>query len=182
MTEIELIHSILGGNQQDFKLLIKKYEVNVFRTAIGFLHNKEDAQDIAQDVFIKVFQSLSSFNSKAAFSTWLYRITVNTSLNFLRKKKRRDFWLGLTELIQVPSKDKLAPTVIREKSEKAIIQQAIDNLPEKQRRAFVLAKYEELPQRQVAEIMEISEGAVEQLLLRARNNLKNKLEKQLEKP
>ena len=98
MDEYELIQSILSGNQQDFKLLIKKYEANVFRTAIGFLHNKQDAEDITQDVFIKVYQSLSSFNGKAAFSTWLYRITVNSSLNFLRKKKRRGFWVALSEL------------------------------------------------------------------------------------
>ena len=81
MHESELIQSILDGNQQDFKLLIKKYETNVFRAAIGFLHNKQDAEEITQDVFVKVYQSLSSFKGKAAFSTWLYRITVNTSLN-----------------------------------------------------------------------------------------------------
>lgn len=182
MHEFELIRSILDGNQQDFKLLIKKYEANVFRTAIGFLHNKQDAEDITQDVFIKVYQSLSSFSGKAAFSTWLYRITVNTSLNYLRKKKRRGFWIGLSDLLQIPSKDKPAETIITEHSEKVIIQQAIAKLPEKQRLAFVLSRYEGLPQRQVAEIMQTSEGAVEQLILRAQNNLKIKLEKTLERP
>jgi RNA polymerase sigma-70 factor, ECF subfamily len=182
MQEFELIQSILKGNQQDFKLLIKKYEANVFRTAIGFLHNKQDAEDITQEVFIKVYQSLSSFNGKAAFSTWLYRITVNTSLNYLRKKKRRGFWIGLSNLLQIPSKDKQPEAIITERSEKGIIQQAIENLPEKQRLAFVLSRYEELTQRQVAEIMHTSEGAVEQLILRAKNNLKNILEKELERP
>ena len=105
MHEVELIQSILYGNQQNFKLLIKKYEANVFRTAIGFLHNKQDAEEITQDVFVKVYQSLSSFRGKAAFSTWLYRITVNTCLNYLRKKKRRGFWIGLSDLLQIPSKD-----------------------------------------------------------------------------
>ena len=179
MDEYELIQSILSGNQQDFKLLIKKYEANVFRTAIGFLHNKQDAEDITQDVFIKVYQSLSSFNGKAAFSTWLYRITVNSSLNFLRKKKRRGFWVALSELIQIPSKDKPGEIVL---TEKAIIQQAIDDLPDKQRKAFVLSRYEELPHIQIAEIMKITEGAVEQLLHRAKINLKKVLEKNLERP
>ena len=177
MDDFELIHRILAGNQSDFSILIHKYETNVFRTAIGFLHNKEDAEEITQDVFVKVYQSLSSYNGKAAFSTWLYRITVNSSLNYLRKKKRKGFWVSLSELVQLPSKDKQPETIITERSEQTIIQQAMDSLPDKQRQAFVLSKYEELPQRQVAEIMQISEGAVEQLIQRAKNNLKNKLEK-----
>ena len=182
MHDIELIQGVLNGNQQDFELLIKKYQTNVFRTVIGLLHNKEDAEEITQDIFIKVYQSLSSFSGKAAFSTWLYRIAVNTSLNFLKKRKRAGFWIGLSDLLQIPSKDKQAEAVLTEKSQKSIIQKAIDSLPEKQRLAFVLAKYEELPQRQVAEILEVSEGAVEQLILRAKNNLKKKLEIELEEP
>lgn len=107
MHEAELIHSILKGNQQDYAVLVKQYQQNVFRTAMGLVHNKEDAEEITQDVFVKVYQSLSSFNGKAAFSTWLYRITVNTGLNFLRKKKRKTFWTGLSDILQIPSKDKL---------------------------------------------------------------------------
>lgn len=178
MDEVELIQHILHQNHEDYAILIKRYQVNVFRTAIGLLHNKEDAEEITQDVFIKAYQSLASFNAKAAFSTWLYRITVNMSLNFLRKKKRKTFWTGLTEVLQLASKDKSAETIITERSENAVIQQALDTLPEKQRLAFVFARYEELPQKQVAEIMHISEGAVEQLLLRAKLNLKKILEKE----
>lgn len=183
MQDIEMIQSILRGNKQDFGSLIKKYEKNVFRTAIGFLHNNEDAEDITQDVFVKIYQSLSSFNGKSAFSTWLYRITVNTSLNYLRKKKRRNLWVQLSDLLlQIPSTDKSPELYLSEKSEKATIQIAIDSLPEKQQQAFVLTRYEELPQKQVAEIMKISVGAVEQLILRAQNNLKKRLEKELERP
>lgn len=179
MHELELIQSIIEGNQQDYGILIKKYQSNVFRTAMGLVHNKEDAEEITQDVFVKVYQSLSSFRGKAAFSTWLYRITVNTSLNYLLKKKRRGFWIGLSGLLQLPSKDKQVETIITESSENDIVRKAIDNLSEKQRLAFIFTKYEELPQKKVAEIMNISEGAVEQLLLRAKTNLKIKLEKQL---
>jgi RNA polymerase sigma-70 factor, ECF subfamily len=180
MHEAELIHSILEGNQQNYAILIKQYQANVFRTAMGLLHNKEDAEEITQDVFVKVYQSLSSFNGKAAFSTWLYRITVNTSLNYLQKKKRRRFWVGLSDILQVASKDKSVETIITERSENELVQQALDALPEKQRLAFVFTKYEELPQKQVAEIMNISPGAVEQLLLRAKVNLKKILEIKLD--
>lgn len=182
MQEAELIHRILKGNQQDYTVLIKQYQQNVFRTAMGLLHSKEDAEEVTQDVFVKVYQSLSSFNGKSTFSTWLYRITVNTCLNFLRKKKRKNFWIGLSDILQIPSKDKQPETIITERSEKAVIQHAIDSLPEKQRLAFVFTKYEDLPQKQVAEIMNLSEGAVEQLVLRAKNNLKKILEKELDRP
>ena len=182
MDEVELIHHILKGNQQEYALLINRYQQNVFRTVMGLLHNKEDAEEITQDVFVKVFQSLPSFNGKSAFSTWLYRIAVNTSLNFLRKKKRKNFWIGLTDILQVASKDKSIETIITERSDNTVIQQALDALPEKQRLAFVFAKYEELPQKQVADIMKITEGAVEQLLIRAKSNLKKTLEKELTRP
>lgn len=182
MHESELIASILKGNQQDYVVLVKQYQTNVFRTAMGLLHNKEDAEEITQDVFIKIYKSLSTFSGKSAFSTWVYRITVNTSLNYLRKKKRKIFWLGLSDILQIASKDKPAETILTEQSDKLIIQRAIASLPEKQRLAFVFAKYEELPQKQVAEIMHLSEGAVEQLLIRAKNTLKKILEKKLDRP
>jgi RNA polymerase sigma-70 factor, ECF subfamily len=182
MNEADLINSILKGNQQDYAVLIKQYQAKVFRTAIGLVHIKEDAEEITQDVFIKVYHSLASFNGKASFATWIDRITVNTSLNYLKKKKRKHFWIGLSDLIQIPSKDKHPEIVISERSEKLIIQHAIDSLPEKQRLAFVFIKYEELPQKHVAEIMNISEGAVEQLMMRAKTNLKKILEKELNRP
>lgn len=178
----ELIDSILNGNHRDYEQLIKKYQPNVFRVAMGLLHSKEDAEEITQDVFVKVYQSISTYSGKSAFSTWLYRITINTSLNFLKKKKRNRFWTGLSQLLQVAAKDKQAETLMVEKSDSAIIRQAIYALPEKQQLAFVLTKYEELPQKQVAEIMHTSEGAVEQLVIRAKNNLRNKLEKELDRP
>lgn len=182
MNDGELIHSILQGNQRDYERLIQKYHPNVFRTAMGLLHNKEDAEELTQDVFIKVYQSLSTFAGKAAFSTWLYRITVNTGLTYLRKKKRQRIWVSLSSLFQQPSADKQPEVLVTEKSEREIIQQAIESLQQKQRIAFVLAKYEELPQKQVALVMGISEGAVEQLLLRAKYNLKKILGKKLPLP
>lgn len=182
MQDVELIQSILGGNTRNYEQLVKKYQTNVFRTVIGMLHNKEDAEEITQDVFIKVYNSLSSFSGKSAFSTWLYRITINTSISHLRKKKRRGLWVELTNFFQFQSKEKPAETVLTEKNDKILIQQAIDSLPDKQKLAFVLTKHEELPQRQVAEIMEITEGAVEQLVVRAKANLRKKLETDIRNP
>jgi RNA polymerase sigma-70 factor, ECF subfamily len=177
MDEYTLIQSILNGSPSDFERLIKKYQPNVFRTAMGLLHNKEDAEEITQDVFLKIYDSLPSFNQKAALSTWVYRVTINTSLNFLKKKKGNRLLVGLSALLGLASKEKESEKLLTDKEQKDAIRKAMQELPEKQRLAFVLTKYEELPQRQVAEIMQISEGAVEQLVIRARNNLRKKLEK-----
>lgn len=177
MDEFTLIQNILDGSQPDFERLIKIYQPNVFRTAMGLLHNKEDAEEVTQDVFLKIYDSLSSFNQKAALSTWIYRITINASLNFLKKKKGNRLLVGLSALLGLVSKEKQSEKQVTDKEEKDAIRKAMQELPEKQRLAFVLTKYEELPQRQVAEIMQISEGAVEQLVIRARNNLQKKLEK-----
>ncbi len=180
MDEFTLIQNILDGSQTDFEWLIKMYQPNVFRTAMGLLHNKEDAEEVTQDVFLKVYDSLSSFNQKAALSTWVYRITINTSVNLLKKKKGNRLLVGLSALLGLASKEKQSEKLVTDKEEKDAIRKAMQELPEKQRLAFVLTKYEELPQRQVAEILQISEGAVEQLVIRARNNLRKKLEKILD--
>lgn len=177
MDDYALIHNILNGSPTDFEQLIKRYQPNVFRTAMGLLHNKEDAEEITQDVFLKVYDSLPSFNQKAALSTWIYRITINTSINFLKKKKGNRLLVGLSSLLGLASKDKQSEKLLTDKEEKDTLRKAMQELPEKQRLAFVLTKYEELPQKQVSDIMQISEGAVEQLVIRARNSLRKKLEK-----
>lgn len=94
MDEFSLIQNILDGSQADFEQLVKMYQPNVFRTAMGLLHNKEDAEEITQDVFLKVYDSLSSFNQRATLSTWIYRVTINTCLNFLKKRKETGYWLA----------------------------------------------------------------------------------------
>jgi RNA polymerase sigma-70 factor (ECF subfamily) len=175
MQDFDLIDSIIAGNQKDFERLITKYQPNVFRVSIGLLHNKEDAEEVTQDVFLKLYYSLRGFNKRSSFSTWLYRLTVNTTLNFLRRKKRRRSWTRLSGIFQLSTTDSSPESRMVTHSDSELIRLAIDSLPEKQRLAFVLTKYEELSQKEVAPIMNISEGAVEQLVLRAKNNLRKKL-------
>jgi RNA polymerase sigma-70 factor (ECF subfamily) len=86
MTDSEIIRLILQGDQDKFRVLVERYQSMIFRTCMGFLHNKDDADDLTQDIFIKSYQSLPGFKGEAAFSTWIYRIAVNASLN----KKRKD--------------------------------------------------------------------------------------------
>ncbi|MDD3080155.1 MAG: RNA polymerase sigma factor [Paludibacter sp.] len=178
MQDSELIENILNGKTQYFEVLIDKYQPAVFLTAIGFVHVKEDAEDIVQEVFVKVYQSLAGFKGDASFSTWLYRITVNVSLNHLNRNKFR-LLIGFTDNLlhheNRYSEDLNPADEIIGNENARIIRKAIDSLPDKQRTAFVLSKYEDMPQKQIAEILQVTEGAVEQLLQRAKQSLQKKL-------
>lgn len=180
MSDEQLIQEILSGNTLAFQALVRKYQQPVFRTAMGFVHSKEDAEDITQDVFLQVYRSLSTFQGHSKFSTWLYRITLNTSINHVNKNKWRNFFTissdVLMNIFNRSNEEKNPQQQLEVNEREKMIRQAIDQLPEKQRTAFILSKYEELSQREIAEIMETTEGAVEQLLQRAKIFLRKKLE------
>lgn len=179
MSDEQLIQEILSGNKTSFQELMQKYQQQVFRTAMGFVHAKEDAEDITQDVFLQVYCSLPSFKGKSKFSTWLYRITVNISINHVNKNKRRNFLTisgdALLNLFNRSNHEKNPFEQMETNEREEIIRRAIEQLPKNQKKAFVLSKYEDLSQREIAEIMETTEGAVEQLLYRAKQFLRKKL-------
>lgn len=184
MTQNELIELVLDGNQEAFRSIVEQYKANIFRTCIGFVHNKEDAEELTQDVFVRVYQNLDRFKGSSSFSTWIYRIAVNCSLNHLRKQKRSGLLLRLEHVFGIGMGDeKNAGMKYAESPEKMMIDEernqylhkAIDSLPENQRIAFTLSKYDEMSQRDIANVMHITEGAVEALLQRAKTNLQKKL-------
>jgi len=180
MSEQQIIQAILKGDHSKFEWLVLKYQSMVFRTAIGFVHSKEDAEDLTQDIFIRAFQSLSSFQGNSEFSTWLYRITINTSLNQVNRNKQRSFLQTsgdlLLNIFNKETEDKNPHQELEQTEMETAIRKAIDSLSEKQRTAFILSKYEDLPQKEIAEIMLSSEGSEEQLLQRAKTNLQKKLQ------
>lgn len=179
MHEIEIIQNIQAGKTNEFKRLVEKHQSIVFRTALGFVHIKEDAEDLTQEVFIRVFQSLDSFRGNAEFSTWLYRITVNICLNHLNKNRGRGIIQFAEDMMQSlfnkAGVNKNPVEELIEVERETAIRNAIDSLPEKQRTTFILSKYDELSQKEIAQIMQISEGAVEQHLQRGKINLQKKL-------
>lgn len=184
MTESELIQHILNGNSDAFKSIVEKYEGIIFRTCIGFVHNKEDAEDITQEVLVNVYQSLSSFKGQSAFSTWVYRIATNASLNFVRNKSKRNFIQRIEsifgfektqEISQLKSEADNPEQLMINKERSERLFNILNTLPEKQRIAFTLSKYDDLSQHEIALIMDITEGAVESLLQRAKANLQKKL-------
>ena len=179
MSEQQIIQDILNGNNSKFELLVLKYQTMVFRTALGFVHSKEDAEDLTQEVFISAYQSIASFQGNSEFSTWLYRIAVNTSINHLNRNKRRAFFQIAGDLLQnlfnKESGDKNPHQELEQTEMDVAIRKAIDSLPENQRTAFVLSKYDDLTQKEIAAIMQSTEGSVEQLLQRAKTNLQKML-------
>jgi len=175
MSDEQLIKEITAGNDAAFRTLMEKYQRQLFRTVMGFVHTKEDAEDITQEVFIRVYQSLHTFQGESEFSTWLYRITVNMSLNFLRSNRKKRLLQSLEALFTLRSEEKNPLEELESAERDRRIRQAIDSLPERQRMAFILSRYEELPQKKIAAVMNRSEGAVEQLLQRAKENLQKKL-------
>jgi len=184
MNDSELIKLILDGDRDRFRILVEQHQQMVFRTCMGFVHNREDAEDLAQDVFVQAYRSLSGFKGESAFSTWIYRIAVNASLNKIRKSSRNSVFQRLDTLfgqernkeLSLPLDSPENPEEILIKEEHAVwIHKALDSLPDNQKTAVILSKYDDLPQKEIAEIMNLTEGAVEALLQRAKKNLREKL-------
>lgn len=146
----------------------------MYNTALGYLQNVEDAEEIVQDVFLTIYEKAHTFKGNAKVSTWMYRITVNKSLNHIDKRKRRP--IANHEVQEYQQVDFEHPGVLLENQENAkILFSTIDTLIENQKTAFILSYVEGLPQQEVAEIMETSLKSVESLLQRAKTNLKKKL-------
>jgi RNA polymerase sigma-70 factor (ECF subfamily) len=184
MNDKELIQKIAAKDHSAFKELVDHYQSLVINTCYNLLGNRQDAEDVAQEVFFQVHKSVKKFRLEAKISTWLYRIAVNRSLNFIRDKKRSGWLRNLSSLLEgqrqevsdVPASNSDRPDIALEKKERnAVVQQAIDSLPDKQRAAFVLHKYEGLSYQEIAQILNRSFSSVESLIHRAKLNLQKKL-------
>ena len=183
MTDKELVTEISNGNQQVFRMFVEKYQLSVFKICNGFIHNKEDSEDILQEVFIDVYESIHKFREEAKLSTWLYRIAVNKSLNYLRKNRTMKNLKSMESLftsdknrLNYIEDNNMRPDENVEQRERArILYKAVNSLSTNQRIAFVLNKYEDLAYKEISEIMNTSLSAVESLIHRAKTNLQKKL-------
>jgi RNA polymerase sigma-70 factor (ECF subfamily) len=145
--------------------------------------NMEDAEDLSQEVFLVILKSISRFKKNASLYTWIYRITVNKSLEHLRRQKRRNILQTVGSFLKVSSDgtnsddNKLATMDTRneDKEKRKILDSAVNSLPENQKIAFILNKYEELAYKEIAEIMNLSLSSVESLIHRAKMKLQKKL-------
>ena len=185
MNENELIQGLKSGDEASFKYLVENYKDRIFNTAIGIVQNAEDAEDVAQEVFIQVYRSIHSFKGESKLSTWMYRIATTRSLDLLRSRKskkrfgfmQRLFGEGSEPLYEIP--DFNHPGVAMDRKETAAkLFKAIAQLPENQKAAFTLHKLEDLSYQEISEVMQTSVPAVESLMHRAKQNLKKILEKE----
>ena len=180
--ETELIEQLKRGDETAFKAIVEQWQDMVYNTILGIVQNETEAEDLAQDVFIKVFEKISSFKGDSKFSTWLYRIATTTALDHLRSKKRKKrsgFLQGLgggsDEKEEIP--DFHHPGVSLDNKERAaVLFKAIEALPENQKAAYTLHKLEGLSYRDVSEVLDTTVSAVESLMSRANQNLRKQLE------
>jgi len=184
LNESELILGLRNGEETAFKFLVDTYQDRVYNTAMGIVQNAEDAEDVAQEVFIQVFRSIHSFKAESKLSTWIYRITTTRSLDLLRTRKSKKRFGILQRLFgdndeasfEIP--DFHHPGVALDQKENAArLFRAISQLPDNQKTAFTLHKLEDLSYQEVSEIMKTTIGAVESLMHRAKQNLRKILEK-----
>ena len=181
-TEEELIAALKMGAAQAFKTVVEKYQKMVYSTTLSIVQNEADAEDITQDVFVQVYQSVNEFKGNSKFSTWLYRISIAKALDHEKRKRRKKRFA----IVQSFFGDRNGahdhpvefnhPGVLLDNKEKAgELFKALQLIPEKQRIAFMLNKIEGLNNSEIAEIMDTSFYAVESLLARAKLNLREKL-------
>jgi RNA polymerase sigma factor (sigma-70 family) len=178
----QLLRYITAGDQAAFRQFYELFKVRVYNTALSYVQDHGEAEEIIQDVFLEIYSNAGSFQSRSAVSTWIYRITINKCLDRLRYKNRKKRFAFVSSLfnkagdLQHDSPDFIHPGVLTEQRENAVfLFKALKQLPENQHTAFLLKHIEGLSQKEIALIMDISEKAVESLLSRAKYNLRKLL-------
>jgi RNA polymerase sigma factor (sigma-70 family) len=169
-----------------FAEIVSSRQRMVYNTALGIVQNEQDAEDITQEVFVKVFERLNEFRGEANLSTWIYRITVTTSLDFEKQKKRQKRGGFLKRVFSDGAADENPdfdhPGVTLDKKDDAkVLFAAINKLPANQKAAFILNRIEGLTNREIADVLKISLQAAESLQIRAKNNLRSTLKEYYEK-
>ncbi|CUU06604.1 RNA polymerase sigma-70 factor, ECF subfamily [Candidatus Thermokryptus mobilis] len=151
-SDIELVNEFKNGNTSAFDEIVKRYQRKVYTLARRILGNHEDADDIAQEVFIKLFYSLSDFKGESSLFTWIYRITVNECRSFLRKKKIKEF-IQIDEVTNLLKFGQTPDQELFEREERNLIERAVEKLPTKQRMIFVMRFFEDLDYQEIAKIL-----------------------------
>ncbi|MCE9634227.1 MAG: sigma-70 family RNA polymerase sigma factor [Planctomycetes bacterium] len=181
-----LMIAVRGGDERAFTTLVRRWQDRIVSLANRYLRSAADAEDVSQEVFLRVHRARETYEPSAKFSTWIYRITVNASLNHIRSRKARKAVSGELRpagdgepggLPEPADPNEPDPTEGPEKDELArVIREILDELPERQRTAILLNKYQGLGYEESAAAMELSIPAVKSLLTRARVAIKERLE------
>ncbi len=181
--EITLIRLSQRGDTRAFTKLVAMHDANVMNLAMSLLGSKEDAADVYQEIFIKVHKSLKNYRFKSEFSTWLYRVTVNTCMSYLKRRGRKQALFSKSidadpiTTFDRPGDEKYeADSNLLKEEMSNIVNEAIENLPPQQKIVVVLRHFQNKKLREIADIMDLNEGTVKGYLFRAMNTLKDILE------
>jgi RNA polymerase sigma-70 factor, ECF subfamily len=182
--DVRLMRLVARGDSSAFEKVIERHQSLVAGTVARMLGSNSDVEDIAQQVFIRVWKSARRYVPRAKFTTWLLKITRNLVFNEMRRARRRAQVPLQSEpgAEEIPLKDETNPAPdasLLEDELKRAIEQAIMQLPESQRMALILRRYEQLSYEQIAEVLDLSVPAVKSVLFRARTELRSQLSKYL---
>lgn len=184
LSDAEMMLRVKAGDDSAFDYLVQKYRRPIISFMYRMAHNAAAAEDLAQEVFLRVYRSRANYEPSAKFSTWLYRIATNLGVNFARdtRHERPENVTNLdepdTETGQAPDLADKAPNVEEEilrRERLAAIRQKVEALPERQRMAVLMHKYQQMDYRQIAEVLKLSESATKSLLFRAYETLRQEL-------
>jgi RNA polymerase sigma-70 factor, ECF subfamily len=189
MDDLEIIKRIKKGDKESFREIINKYKKVVYNHSRSFLHDAQEAEDAAQEIFINIYNNIKNFRGDSKLSTWIYRITVNTCKNRLKQMKRLKSQIseeayenedGELEqrIVNIKDKEEKEPdNLFASESLRSAILKRVDELTEEQKNVIMLRDVDGLSYEEVGRVMKLSVSAVKSKLFRARENLREKLEK-----
>jgi RNA polymerase sigma-70 factor (ECF subfamily) len=186
-SDVQLMLDVKAGDEQSFELLLQRYRTPLVNFLYRMVRVREEAEDLAQEVFLRVYRARQDYVPSAKFTTWLFRIATNLALNSVRDNRHQRMEISLDAPVTVDAEDGDEKTLdiaeknpnieqhLVEEARKNMIRHAIDKLPAKQRAAVLLHKYQELDYGDIAKILECSESALKSLLFRAYETLRVEL-------
>ncbi|MGC2829657.1 MAG: sigma-70 family RNA polymerase sigma factor [Candidatus Acidiferrum sp.] len=186
-SDVQLMLDVKAGDEQSFELLLQRYRTPLVNFLYRMVRAREEAEDLAQEVFLRVYRARKDYVPSAKFTTWLFRIATNLALNSVRDNRHQRMEISLDAPVTIDAEDgdekaldiaEKHPNIeqyLVDEARKKMIRHAIDKLPEKQRAAVLLHKYQELDYGDIAKILECSESALKSLLFRAYETLRVEL-------
>lgn len=163
----DIVQQILAGNREAFAHLIERYQSRIFHTTYRMLRNREDAEEAAQDTFVRAFRGLAKFRAEATFSTWLYRICYNVCLNYLEKRRNAKPRAPEAELAHLT--DPGSPDhILADRERQALVEEALEDLPAHFRSVVILYHTQQLSYQEIAEVLRLPLNTIKTHLFRGR--------------